>query len=241
MAKILLLGGTEEARRTAEMLDAAGASFIVSLASASAEPYPGNERRGGFGGEDAMVRFIENEGVEVVADATHPFAATISPTAKRAARRARVRYLRLERRPWRRSSGDRWVDVRSLQEAADQLDNGSVVFLTVGGRSLRPFLMRRDLDLVVRTIEIPDLDGRRDVTVIRDRGPFTVEDERALFAQFRFDAMVTKNSGGDATAAKLVAARERRMLVYMVKRPRGQPHANCRTPEELARRLRRYM
>ncbi len=241
MAKILLLGGTEEARRTAEMLDAQGASFIVSLATAAAERYPGDERRGGFGGEDAMVAFIENEGVEVVADATHPFAATISPMAKRAARRAHVRYLRMERRPWRRSSSDRWVDVRSLQEAADTLDNGSVVFLTVGSGGLQPFLMRRDLNLVVRTIEAPDIGTRRDVIVIRDRGPFTVEDERALFARYKFDAMVTKNSGGDATAAKLVAARERRMRVYMVKRPRGQPLVNCRTPEQLVRRLRRYM
>ncbi|RAI04406.1 cobalt-precorrin-6A reductase [Acuticoccus sediminis] len=241
MARILLLGGTEEARRVAEMLDEKGASFIVSLASASASPYPGPERRGGFGGEDAMVRYLENEGVEVVADATHPFAAEISPMAKRAAKRAKVRYLRLERRPWRRSAADRWIDVRSLEEAAAALDNGSDVFLTVGAHSLQPFLMRRDLRLVVRTIEKPDLGTRRDVTVIRDRGPFSIEDERALFARYQFDAMVTKNSGGDATAAKLVAARERRMLVYMVQRPRGQPWVNCRTPEQLVRRLRWYI
>ena len=80
-----------------------------------------------------------------------------------------------------------------------------------------------------------------DLTVIRDRGPFTVEDERALFARYDFDAMVTKNSGGDATAAKLVAARERKMKVYMVQRPRGQPWVNCRTPEQMMRRLKRYM
>ncbi|WP_075219326.1 cobalt-precorrin-6A reductase [Acuticoccus yangtzensis] len=241
MAKILLLGGTEEARRLAEMLDAAGASFLVSLASATATPYPGDERRGGFGGEEAMAEFLTREGVEVVADATHPFAAVISPTAKRAARKARVRYLRLERSPWRRSAADRWIDVASLEEAARGPDNGSRVFLTVGGRSVQPFLMRRDLTLVIRSIDPPELGTRHDVTVIRDRGPFTVEDERALFARYDFDAMVTKNSGGDATAAKLVAARERKMKVYMVQRPRGQPWVNCRTPEQMMRRLKRYM
>ena len=169
MARILLLGGTEEARRAAEMLDQMGADVLVSLATQSADPYPGAERRGGFGGEDAMVEFLQNEGVEVVADATHPFAAEISPMAKRAARRAKVRYIRLERRPWRRSAADRWIDVRTLDEAANLLDNGSTVFLTVGGRHLQPFLMRRDLDLVIRCIEMPDLGTRRDVTVIRDR------------------------------------------------------------------------
>ncbi|WP_420393808.1 cobalt-precorrin-6A reductase [Acuticoccus sp.] len=241
MASILLLGGTEEARRLAQMLHTRGADFLTSLASSIGEDYPGPQRRGGFGGEEAMAQFLQEEGVKVVADATHPFAAIISPTAKRAARKARVRYLRLERRPWRRSTADRWIDVRSLEEAADSLDNGSTVFLTVGTGGLQPFLLRRDLHLVVRTIAEPSLGTRRDVVVLRDRGPFTVDGERALFERHRFDAMVTKNSGGDATAAKLVAARERRTLVYMVKRPRGQPWANARTADDMMRRLRRYL
>lgn len=241
MARILLLGGTEEAREVAGLLDERGASFLVSLASPSAKPYAGPERRGGFGGEDALVTFLQNEGVEAIADATHPFAAKISPMAMRAARRAKVRYLRLERRPWRRTSADRWVDVRSLEEAAETLDSGSVVFLAVGSGGVAPFLPRRDVSLVVRAIATPDLGTRHDVTVIKDRGPFSIEDERALFAEYGFDVMVTKNAGGEATSAKLVAARERRTLVYMVRRPSGQPWVNCRTPDQLMRRLKRYM
>lgn len=241
MSKILLLGGTEEARRLAEMLAEAKANYLVSLATSTAEPYEGPERRGGFGGEEAMTRWLKEEGTEVVVDASHPFAAVISPTAKRAAKAAGVRYLRLERRPWRRSAGDRWQDVRSLEDAAEQLSEGSTVFLTVGARSLSPFLLRRDLKLVVRTIEEPEVHGRRDVIVLRDRGPFTVDGERALFQRYGFQALVTKNSGGDATAAKLVAAREAKTLVVMVKRPRGQPFVNARTPEAMMRKLRRHL
>lgn len=241
MSRILLLGGTEDARRLADMLAQRQADALVSLATTTAVEYPLPERRGGFGGEEAMATFLRDEGVRVVADATHPFAAVISPVARRAAKRAGVRYLRLERSPWRRSAADRWVDVRSLEEAADELDNGASVFLTVGAGGVQPFLLRRDLKLVLRSIEPPNIGARRDVTVIRERGPFTVEGERALFARYGFDALVTKNSGGDATAAKLVAARERRTLVYMVKRPKGQPWVNARTPEDMLRRLRRYL
>ncbi|MBJ3777312.1 cobalt-precorrin-6A reductase [Acuticoccus mangrovi] len=241
MSKLLILGGTEEARELAERLDERGADFTVSLAGRTSADYPGTVRRGGFGGEEALTAYLKAEEVEVLVDASHPFAATISPAAKRAARAAGVRYFRLERPPWRRALGDRWIDVRTLEEAAERIDEGSRVFLTVGAGGLAPFLARRDLELVARTIEVPDLGSRKDVVVIRERGPFDIEHERAIFDRFRFDAMVTKNAGGEATAAKLVAARERRLVVYMVQRPRGQPHANARDVDTMMRRLRHYL
>lgn len=241
MGRILLLGGTEEARELAAFLDAAGADFVVSLAGRAAADYPGTVRIGGFGGEEGLAETIRAEGFSVVVDATHPFAATISPAARRAARATRVRYLRLERPPWRRTTGDRWVEVDSLDEAAAALDENARMFLPLGAGGLAPFLARRDLRLVVRTIEPPDLADRTDVVVIRDRGPFDVESERALFARYGFDAMVTKNAGGEATAAKLVAARERRVRVFMVRRPRGQPRADAATAERMMTRLRRHL
>jgi precorrin-6A/cobalt-precorrin-6A reductase len=241
VGRILLLGGTEEARELAEKLDERGADFVVSLAGRTAADYPGTVRSGGFGGEDALADYIRDEGFTAVVDATHPFAGAISPAAKRAARAARVRYLRLERPPWRRAMGDRWVEVQSLEEAAEALDNGARVFLPIGGTSLRPFLARRDLNLVVRAIEPPDLGNRSDVVVIRDRGPFDIEGERELFAKYDFDAMVTKNAGGEATAAKLVAARERRVKVIMVQRPRGQPRRNATTADRMMRKLSRHL
>jgi precorrin-6A/cobalt-precorrin-6A reductase len=240
-AKVLLLGGTEEARDLAEAIVATGAELVTSLAGRTTADYPGTMRVGGFGGEDGIVRTLEEGGFTVLVDASHPFAATISPAAKRAARRAKVPYLRLERRPWRRAYADRWNDVASLEEAAEDIDSGATVFLAVGAGGIAPFLHRRDLKLVVRSIEPPDLGNRHDVVVIRDRGPFDAESERALWDKYRFDALVTKNSGGDGAAAKLVVARERRTLVYMVRRPRGQPWPAARTVQGMMRRLRRYL
>lgn len=240
-AKVLLLGGTEDARELAESILATGADLVTSLAGRASADYPGATRVGGFGGEDGLVQAIEEGCFTVLVDASHPFAATISPAAKRAAKRAKIPYLRLERMPWRRAYGDRWIDVASLEDAAARIDSGATVFLAVGAGGIGPFLPRRDLKLVLRAIEEPDLGNRHDVVVIRDRGPFDIESERALWKRFAFDALVTKNSGGDGAAAKLVVARERRTLVYMVRRPRGQPWPDARTPERMMRRLRRYL
>lgn len=240
-AKVLLLGGTEEARDLAEAIVAKGADLVTSLAGRTSADYAGRMRIGGFGGEDGLVEALEEGHYTVLVDASHPFAATISPAAKRAAARVGVPYLRLERMPWRRAYGDRWIDVSSLEEAAKRIDSGATVFLAVGSGGIGPFLPRRDLKLVVRTIEPPDLGNRHDVVVIQDRGPFDLEGERALWDRFHFDALVTKNSGGDGSAAKLVVARERRTLVYMVHRPRKQPWPHARTVERMMQRLKRYL
>ncbi|MEM8663073.1 MAG: precorrin-6A reductase [Pseudomonadota bacterium] len=242
MAKILLLGGTEEARELAERLEEQGAAFVAWLAGLTDDAgYRGETRIGGLGGAHGLERIIVQDGFGVVVDATHPFAATISPNARMAAKAARVPYYRLERMPWRRAVTDRWVDVRSLEEAAEQLDAGSTVFLAVGAGGVAPFLPRRDVNLVARTIEAPYVGRRHDMVIIQARGPFDVEDERELWDKYRFDAMVTKNSGGDATAAKLVVARERRTRVFMVKRPRGQPWPSARTVDRMMRKLRRHL
>ncbi|WMS43648.1 cobalt-precorrin-6A reductase [Acuticoccus sp. MNP-M23] len=239
--KILLLGGTEEARELAEMLDEAGANFVVSLAGRTAASYPGPMRVGGFGGVDGLVDAIGTDGFEVLVDATHPFAAHMSVNAKRAAKLAKIPYYRLERRPWRRAKSDRWVDVDSLETAAERLDSGSTVFLAVGAGGLAPFLPRRDLKLIVRSIEAPNLGNRRDIVVIQQRGPFDIEDERALWDRYGFDALVTKNSGGESAGAKLVVARERRTLVYMVRRPGRQPWPSAHDAEKMMRKLRRHL
>ena len=241
MGKILLLGGTEEARDLADALSAAGANFTVSLAGRTRADYNAPTREGGFGGEAGLAAYLASHGCTAVVDATHPFAATISPAAKRAAKAARVHYYRLERMPWRRQSADRWIDVPDLDAAARRLDPGTRVFLAVGAGGIAPFLDRRDVALVARTIEPPDLGERDDVMVVEGRGPFDVEDERALWDRYRFDTLVTKNSGGEATAAKLIVARERRTLVFMVRRPQGQPFPNARTVERMMIKLRRHI
>lgn len=226
MRRILLLGGTQEARGLAAALAERGLPVLVSLAGrTSAAAYRGETRVGGFGGEAALAGFLEAEGIGLVVDATHPFAGVISPAAARAAASAGVRYLRLERPPWSLAAGD--TEVPSLEAAAAALPAGALVFLTVGSGSIAPFLARRDVRFLLRTVEPPDLMGRTDIAVINARGPFTEADERALWDAHPFDVLVTKNAGGGATAAKLAVARERGTRVVLVARPAGQPPADA--------------
>ncbi|MEM9223799.1 MAG: precorrin-6A/cobalt-precorrin-6A reductase [Pseudomonadota bacterium] len=240
MPNILVLGGTGEARALCDRLTERGTPYVVSLAGGTDAHYPGKVRVGGFGGVEGIKHAIAADGYSVIVDATHPFAQVISVNARAAARAMGIRYFRLERRPWRRASADRWVDVRSMDEAAERIASGSVVFLAVGVGGLAPFLPRLDLKLVIRAIAPPDVGDHPDVTVVSDRGPFVVDDERDLWDRFEFDSLVTKNSGGEATAAKLLVARERRTLVYMVRRPEGQPRPNAENVDQMMAKLRRY-
>ncbi|GAB5375362.1 MAG: cobalt-precorrin-6A reductase [Acuticoccus sp.] len=236
-SKILLLGGTSEAQELAAALKREGLSFVVSLAGRARADYPGPTRVGGFGGVEGLAAVLRDGEFTHIVDATHPFAAEISPGAARAAAATGARYLRLERPPWRAGPHDRFVDVASAGEAAAALPAGACAFLTLGARNLAPFLARRDLRLVVRAITRPDLGGRDDIAVIEARGPFALDPERALWNAHDFDALVTKNAGGTASEAKLVVARERGIPVVMIARPAGQPPADAGTADALMARL----
>lgn len=222
--KILLLGGTGEARALAQALAEAGVDCTVSLVGRTDAPaYAGTTRVGGFGGPEGLAAALAAGGFTHLVDATHPFAAAISPAARRAAGEAGIAYLRLQRPPWRPPPGADVREVPSLEAAAASLAAGSHVFLTVGSGSLAPFLARRDVRFLVRAITPPALGDRDDIEVILARGPFSVAGERALFEARRFDALVTKNAGGGETEAKLVAAAQTATPVVMVARPAGQP------------------
>lgn len=239
MRTILLLGGTDEARELAAAIIDRGGDLVVSLPEADGGETAGRVRRGGFGGIEEMTGYLQAEGIGVVVDATDPFAPLVSPTAKRAARAGRRRYLRLERPAWRRSAGDRWTDVRSLEKAAARIDTGARVLVVAGGGGLAPILRRRDLTLVVRAAEEAEIGPRHDVTVLPERAGSDIDTERDLLTRHDIDVVVAKNSGGASGTATLVAARERRIHVIMVRRPRGQPWANARTVDEMLARLRR--
>jgi len=236
--KILLLGGTGEARALASAFAEAGIAFTVSLAGRTNAPaYAGPTRIGGFGGRAGLAATLMAEGYTHLVDATHPFAATISPNAAGAAHDAGVAYLRLERPAWQPPEGVAVHEVPSLDAAAAHLAAGAHAFLTVGRDSLAPFLARRDVHFTVRAIVAPDLGGRSDIDVILARGPFTLKGERALFAARAFDALVAKNAGGRETAAKLTAAAETGTTIVLVARPAGQPPADAETPAGIMARL----
>lgn len=234
--RVLVLAGTTEARELAGRLaDDPRAEVFVSLAGRTSEPppNPGETRRGGFGGAEGLAAYLEEQRIDVVVDASHPFAARISPNARAACLATGRPYLRLERPPWHPEPGDAWQLAISAEEAAKMIARGASVLLTVGSGGLGPFLQRTDARFLARMIEPPASRLPPHVTVVLARGPFTVEGETALMRRERIDLLVTKNAGGEATAAKLVAARRLHLPVIMILRPPGQPPADAATVEEM--------
>ncbi|MFE3849562.1 cobalt-precorrin-6A reductase [Streptomyces griseorubiginosus] len=220
---VLILGGTTEARELAAALAGRpGVRVTTSLAGRVARPgaIAGEVRVGGFGGAEGLADWLRAEHVDALVDATHPFARAITANAARAAAVTGVPSLVLRRPGWHPGPRDRWHPVDSLAEAAESLPGlGRRVFLTTGRMELAAFAHLTDLHFVVRSVEPPEAPMPPHTEVILARGPFTVADESALLHDHRIDVLVTKDSGGAATAAKLTAARELALPVVVVRRP----------------------
>ncbi|MET9833970.1 cobalt-precorrin-6A reductase [Streptomyces sp. NPDC006385] len=222
---VLILGGTTEARRLAELLAAdarPGLRVTNSLAGRVAAPRlpPGEVRVGGFGGAEGLAAWLREHEVDALIDATHPFARTISFNAARAAATAHVPLLALRRPGWVPVAGDDWHEAESLEGAAELLPAlGRRVFLTTGRMGLAAFAALDDLWFLVRSVDAPEPPHPPRMEVLLDRGPFTLDGERELLRRHRVDVVVTKDSGGAATAPKLAAAREAGLPVVVVRRP----------------------
>jgi precorrin-6A/cobalt-precorrin-6A reductase len=219
---ILILGGTGEARELAAALDARPIPVTSSLAGRVARPRlpVGDVRVGGFGGPNALARWLAEHGVSAVVDATHPFAERISASAASACAAAGVSLLRLERPGWSERPGDRWTWVDDLTGAAAAIRRlGPRVLLTTGRQGLSAFSVIDDAWFLIRCIDPPEppLPPRHEL--ILDRGPYTLPGELGLIDHHRIDVVVTKDSGGELTVAKLDAARERELPVILVRRP----------------------
>lgn len=233
--KVLLLAGTAEARRLShELAVRPGTEVIVSLAglTATVADHAGTVRTGGFGGVDGLARVLRDERVDVLIDASHPFAATMSRNAAAACARCNVPRLRLVRPPWSPTAADRWTDVVDLEEAAQAVRASGArrVLLTTGRLELVPFAGMEDVSFVLRSIEPPTGLPLASTEVVTGRGPFTLDDEVALLTSRRIDLVVSKNSGGDP--AKLVAARQLGVPVIMVRRPPAVPGPHVATADE---------
>ncbi|MGW3556890.1 cobalt-precorrin-6A reductase [Streptomyces sp. NPDC000963] len=231
---VLILGGTTEARALAGLLHPR-VRVTSSLAGRVARPRlpEGEVRIGGFGGADGLAAWLGEHAVDAVIDATHPFAERISFHAARAAATAHVPLLALRRPGWVPEEGDDWRDVGSLAEAAAALDVlGNRVFLTTGRMGLAAFADRPEWFLV-RSVDAPEGAVPARAEILLDRGPFTLDGERELLRRHRIDVLVTKDSGGAATAPKLTAAREAGIPVVVVRRPPvPEGVRTATTPEE---------
>ena len=198
---------------------------LVSFAgrTASLQTPATAHRVGGFGGADGLAAFLQRERYDVLVDATHPFAAQMSDNAVRAAAQSGVPLIRVERPAWQRAPGDDWRSVASMREAALALGSSPRrVFLSVGRQEVSAFASAPAHDYLVRAIDAFD-PGMPHARVIAARGPFALEDERALLQAERIEVVVSKNSGTDATYAKIIAARELGLPVVMVERPQLPP------------------
>lgn len=224
MKRILILGGTQEGYALAERLaDVSGLEVISSLAGRTQSPRrpKGQMRVGGFGGADGLARYLREEKIAHLINATHPFADQISANAVAAAATAQVPLLRLLRPGWQAQADDRWIMAADIAEAASLCRReGGRIFLTTGSNDLAAFAGIHNAHFVVRVVDAPESVPLHDCAIITARGPFSLADELALMAEHHVNLLVTKNSGGDATSAKLEAARKLGLPVVMVERPR---------------------
>ena len=228
--RLLILGGTAEAAGLAAAMHASvgdGLSIVTSLAGRTRSPKrpKGAVRRGGFGGAQGLEAYLRAESIDLVVDATHPFAAAISSHARVACDRAGVARLLLLRPAWQRQEGDRWFDAADMGHARDLVPSlGRRAFLTVGAGELAHFGGLPDIWFLVRLIEPPSVPPPlAKYDLILARGPFEEAAERTLMKRRRIDVLVTKQSGGSATEAKLAAARALDLPVLMVSRPAPEP------------------
>lgn len=223
MTRLLLLAGTAEARALATALAARPEiETLASLAGATRAPapYPVPTRRGGFGGAAGLAAFLRAARIDLLVDATHPFAARMQANAAEAAGAVGLPRLRLSRPPWAPGPGDRWRRVADAEAAAAALPPGASAFLATGPGSLAPFLARRDLRLALRVVDPTEPPpGRPDLVLVTGRPPFRVEDEIAALQAQAATHLVCKNAGGEAGAAKLLAARALALPVVMIERP----------------------
>ena len=219
--RILILGGTGEARRLAADMQEAGYATLTSLAGVTSAPLlpSGATRSGGFGGTRGLADFLQAERFAAVVDASHPFAVRISQHAAIAARTVAVPLLRLERNPWLPRAGDCWIRVPDAQAAAAELPAGARALVTIGRKEIASFFDRADVAGIARMIEAPICAVPDNGTLLLQRPPFLLQAEAALVADHRISHLVTKNAGGHETEAKLTAARQARIPVIMVERP----------------------
>lgn len=234
-ARILILGGTGEGFCLATRLHAAaGIDVVTSMAGRTPAPKVpcGGLRRGGFGGPKGLADYLGRERISAVIDATHPFASRMSQNAALAGNATGIPMIHIWRDGWVRQAEDDWCEVDTIEAAAEALPaHAGTTFLTTGKTQLHCFSARDDVAFLARTVAPVSAVGNIgslpvNLSFVFDKGPFDLESERKLLAEYDVRWIVSKNSGGDAAYAKILAARERCIPVIMVKRP-DAPQGLC--------------
>lgn len=228
--RLLVLGGSTEATELVRALNPRVAEVAVVLSYAGRTktrlpPPPGVEVRvGGFGGINGLEDYLRLNAISAVIDATHPFATRMPFNATEACHAVDVPLLRVVRKTWVPEPGDRWINVATVDDAAQAVQGLSAqrVLLTIGRQELRAFA-QCDANFVARCIDLPDPGVLPGATILLARAPFTVDGELDVLRDHHIDLIVSKNAGGSATSAKLVAARHLGIQVVMIARPAAPP------------------
>ena len=250
---LLILGGTTEAGELARRVTSAHGEVLRVITSLAGRVettgvrgigIPGEVRIGGFGGPQGLGDYLQQQEVDWLIDATHPFAATISRNARLACKTQNVERIVLDRPPWRKQPGDQWVELPDMTAVAESLPwVERRVFLTLGAGGLEAFARQRPPGqpkswFLVRLISRPEgglplgTEGK-DYEVVLGCGPFSLDEERALIKRYRINVLVAKMSGGTATEAKIIAAREARIPVLFLSRPPPEPGPRLERIEDI--------
>ncbi|MFN5873018.1 MAG: cobalt-precorrin-6A reductase [Aphanizomenon sp.] len=228
MLRVLILGGIGDAVELAiKIANIPGIEVITSLAGRTREPanLPGNVRTGGFGGVRGLTNYLREMQIDLLIDATHPFANQISENAAAATQEVGIPRLMVIRPPWEKLEDDDWLEVEDNLAAATALANRAKrVFLTIGRQEIGTFAHLQDIWFLMRMIDPPNTDVIVPPGLILcDRGPFNLENEQEILLKYNIDTIVSKNSGGNATYPKIIATRKLGIKVVMVNRPPVPP------------------
>lgn len=226
---LLILGGTGDARQLADKLvDTFGDNLrvITSLAGRTTSPRQpkGDIREGGFGGAEGLATYLQETQIDAIIDATHPYAAQISKHGIEASQSVGIPHVLLDRPAWVSEPDDKWTHVPDMTGAADALETANTAMITTGIQNLDAFKHVHGPKMLVRLLEHPKTDlPIKDAKIVIGRPPYGLNDEVTLFKLLGVDTLVTKNAGGDATRAKIDAARALGLRVIMIDRP-PMPH-----------------
>jgi precorrin-6A/cobalt-precorrin-6A reductase len=235
--RALILGGTSDANQLADAIARAGIDAIYSYAGRTQSPFTPSLpiRTGGFGGVAGLSEFIARDGITHVIDATHPFAAEMSRHAVEACAVSKIPLIALERAPWTRSAGDRWIEVENIETAVDALPEArACVFLAIGRQHLAPFAAKPQHAYTLRFVDPPDsAPPLPETDIIVSRGPFTVEGDLDLMRSRNIGWVVARNSGGVGARAKIDAARELGLRVVMIARPASPERRRVESVEDV--------
>jgi len=224
--KVLVVGGTADGRKLATALFELGFDVIYSIAGIVRKAtVPCTVISGGFTQFGGLAQYITDNKLTHIIDATHPFAENMSNTIAKVSSQLSLPAIRFHRKQWPKTDQDNWIEVNEWSDLIAQVTGFQSLFITAGqiSQPILDTLAAQSEHILLRTAMPARIDLPDNVTWLKAIGPFYLEDEKQLLAKYQIDAIISKNSGGEATYAKIQAAAEADIPVYQFKRPALTP------------------